>query len=82
MKKIKLKRTLYIGIGGTGVSAILKAKTNFIDAYGEIPPMIGFLAIDTDKDSLNSFRTARNGSQVKLDVSELFISNVQNGPNF
>lgn len=38
---IKLKKTLYVGLGGTGVSALLKIKKCFVDSYGEIPPMIG-----------------------------------------
>ena len=31
--KIKLKKTLYIGLGGTGVAALLKVKKCFIDSY-------------------------------------------------
>ena len=46
---IKLTKTLFVGLGGTGVKSILRTKQCFIDAYGEIPPMIAFLAIDTDK---------------------------------
>ena len=45
---LKITRTLYVGLGGTGVKAILRTKQCFIDAYGEVPPMVGFLAIDTD----------------------------------
>lgn len=43
-----LKRSLFIGLGGTGAQALLHTKKRFLDTYGEIPPMIGFLAIDTD----------------------------------
>ena len=56
--KIKLKKTLYIGLGGTGVATLLKVKKNFIDSYGEIPPMIGFLAIDSDTKSFNKEETS------------------------
>ncbi|MFI3281407.1 MAG: tubulin-like doman-containing protein [Rikenellaceae bacterium] len=44
-----LRRSLFIGVGGTGMNAILNTKKMFIDNYGgEVPPMIGFLGIDTD----------------------------------
>lgn len=43
-----LKRSLFIGLGGTGAAALLETKKRFLDTYGEIPPMIGFLSIDTD----------------------------------
>lgn len=44
-----LKRTLFIGLGGTGATALLHTKKRFLDTYGEVPPMIDFLVIDTDK---------------------------------
>lgn len=43
-----LKRSLFIGLGGTGAQALLQTKKRFLDTYGQIPPMIGFLVIDTD----------------------------------
>lgn len=43
-----LKRSLFIGLGGTGAQALLNTKKRFLDTYGEVPPMVGFLAIDTD----------------------------------
>ena len=49
MPQTKLKRSLYIGLGGTGIKALLKTKKMFIDNYGEVPPMIQFLGFDTDK---------------------------------
>ena len=44
----KIRRCLYVGLGGTGMSALLNTKKVFLETYGEIPPMIGFLGIDTD----------------------------------
>lgn len=44
----KIRRCLYIGLGGTGMSALLNTKKTFLETYGEVPPMIGFLGIDTD----------------------------------
>jgi hypothetical protein len=75
---IKLKKTLYIGIGGTGIDAILKSKKCFIDTHGEIPPMIGFLAIDTDNGASNKTLYSKNNELIKLDRSELLICSVQN----
>lgn len=43
-----LKRSLFIGLGGTGATALLHTKKRFLDTYGEVPPMIDFLVIDTD----------------------------------
>lgn len=43
-----IKRCLYIGLGGTGMNALLHTKKMFVETYGEVPPMIGFLGIDTD----------------------------------
>ena len=44
----KIKRCLYVGLGGTGMTALLHTKKMFVETYGEVPPMIGFLGIDTD----------------------------------
>ena len=44
----KIKRCLYVGLGGTGMKALLYTKKMFVETYGEVPPMIGFLGIDTD----------------------------------
>ncbi len=44
----KLKKSLFIGLGGTGARALLYAKRKLIKVYGEIPPMIRFLVLDTD----------------------------------
>ncbi len=76
--KIKLKKTLYIGLGGTGVATLLKVKKCFIDSYGEIPPMIGFLAIDTDTAALNKEETSNLGSPIRLEQSELLVCTVRN----
>lgn len=74
---IKLKKTLYVGLGGTGVSALLKIKKCFIDSYGEIPPMIGFIAIDTDGAAMSKSVTGNQGQLIKLDSSELLACTVK-----
>lgn len=67
----KLRRTLLIGLGGTGIKAILNAKKMFYENYGQIPPMIGFIGIDTDRPALgNAFVTASDGTKVSLNPSE------------
>ncbi len=75
---IKLKKTLYVGLGGTGVAALLKVKKCFVDSYGEVPPMIGLLAIDTDTAALNKEVTSNLGAPIKLDSSELLVCTVSN----
>jgi hypothetical protein len=78
MQKTKITKTLYIGIGGTGVKSILRTKQCFIDAYGEIPSMIGFLAIDSAPDPKNESVTTNRGKIVKLDPNEYLVCTVQN----
>lgn len=68
---IKISRTLFIGLGGTGVKSILRAKQCFVDAYGEVPPMVAFLAIDTDKAIRDKSVTSRTGQEVKLTENEI-----------
>jgi hypothetical protein len=74
---IKLKKTIYIGLGGTGASVLRKVKKCFIDSYGEIPPMIGFLAIDTDSAENNKSETSNRGETIKLDANELLYCTVK-----
>lgn len=67
----KLRRTLLIGLGGTGIKAILDAKKMFYENYGEIPPMIGFVGIDTDRPGLaEASVTAADGTKITLNTSE------------
>jgi hypothetical protein len=50
-----LKKTAVIGLGGTGMNAVLHMKKKLLDRFGEIPPMIKFLVIDTtDKEQLET----------------------------
>lgn len=43
----KLKRTVLIGLGGTGKKALLHAKKRFLETFGEEPPLVKYLLIDT-----------------------------------
>ncbi len=77
-EKIKLKKTLYIGLGGTGAATLLRVKKCFIDSYGEIPPMIGFLAIDTDSAAYHKEIISNTGKNIKLEQNELLVCTVKN----
>lgn len=66
----KLKRTLYIGLGGTGFKTLLHTKRAFIETYGEVPPMIKFLAFDSDKNQYQSYSLNSIYGDVKFDPSE------------
>ena len=68
---IKITRTLFVGLGGTGVKSILRAKQCFVDAYGEVPPMVAFLAIDTDKAIRDISLSTRKGKDVKFSDNEI-----------
>lgn len=69
--KIKITRTLFVGLGGTGVKAILRAKQCFQDAYGEVPPMVAFLAVDTDRKIRDASLPSRRGKDVKFSENEI-----------
>jgi hypothetical protein len=69
MSKIKLRRSLYIGLGGTGMNALLHTKKMFMETYGEIPPMIGFLGIDTDGKVYQNELDSKIG-KIRLDPNE------------
>lgn len=66
----KLKRTLYIGLGGTGFKTLLHTKRTFIETYGEVPPMIKFLAFDSDKNQYQSYSLPSIYGEIKFDPSE------------
>lgn len=66
----KIKRCLYVGLGGTGMNALLHTKKMFIDTYGEVPPMIGFLGIDTDGGAYKKPIKSNKGVDIYLDPKE------------
>ena len=66
----KIKRSLYIGLGGTGMNSLLHTKKMFIDTYGEVPPMISFLGIDTDGGAYKKEINSRDGEIIKLMPNE------------
>jgi len=66
----KIRRSLFIGLGGTGMNSLLHTKKMFYDTYGEIPPMVGFLGIDTDGGVYNNSIPAADGTAISLSTSE------------
>jgi hypothetical protein len=82
---ITLKRSLFIGLGGTGALALLNTKKRFLDTYGEIPPTASFLSIDTDDNTEKRSLTRDNilvnhnvkDEKVKLDKSEMIYIGVK-----
>lgn len=66
----KIRRSLFIGLGGTGMNALLHTKKMFYDTYGEVPPMVGFLGIDTDGGVYNKSIPAADGTEISLSTSE------------
>lgn len=68
---IKISRTLFVGLGGTGVKSILRAKQCFVDAYGEVPQMVAFIAIDTDRQIRNASLISRSGKEVRFTENEI-----------
>lgn len=66
----KIRRCLYIGLGGSGMTTLLYTKKMLIDTYGEVPPMIGFLGIDTDRHQGNQKLESQRGTSVYLDNTE------------
>ena len=66
----KLKRTLFIGLGGTGMKSILKTKQLYQNEYGKVPEVIGFLGIDTSNQEFERITRTEDDRTVKLDAQE------------
>jgi hypothetical protein len=60
-----LKRTILIGLGGTGKEALLRAKQKYIETFGEVPPLVKFLLIDTTPAVTDRLRAATPNSESK-----------------
>ena len=67
-----IRRSVYIGLGGTGIKAIAHTKKMYEDVFGEgnIPPQIAFVAIDNDLGSLQdpSLATSMEENFVPLPI--------------
>ena len=80
MAKTKIRRSLFIGLGGTGMRTILYLKKLFIETYGEVPGMIGFLGLDTDRNEYSKELELKNvASMGFIDDSEIYIEGQNKG---
>ena len=77
----KLRRSLFIGLGGTGMKTILKTKAVLLDNYGqdgELPPLFAFVGIDTDSNEYDLPTKANKNEKLTLSTRERFSISVNN----
>jgi len=63
------------------MSTLLHTKKVLYDTYGEVPPMVAFLGIDTDQGAYDKWLLASDGTQIRLDPSEQMKISVSNPRN-
>lgn len=65
------------------MAALLNTKKMFVDTYGEVPPMIGFLGLDTDGGVYNKFLLSKKSptGKVELEKSEQLPITVEDAMN-
>lgn len=81
-RNIEFHPTLIIGLGGTGHGILLKLKKRFIDQFGEVPPIIQFLAIDTTQEAERQDTSADGKTGVELRPNdEHYIVRVEDAAN-
>ncbi len=74
-----LRRSIFIGLGGTGIKSILKTKAILLDNYGkegELPPMFTFLGIDTDFTEYEKSAKSKTVGEITLTAKERFSISV------
>lgn len=71
LNKKQFKRSLFIGLGGSGLKIITTLKRDFIEQYGQVPVTKAFLGFDTDND-LPMLESRADGSVVRLDPNSEF----------
>jgi hypothetical protein len=64
-----IRKSVFIGLGGTGRDAVLHLKRHMISTYGEVPPTIKLLVIDTVAPEQLA---GMNGKPVELEGAEFF----------
>ena len=77
----RLRRSLFVGLGGTGMKTILKTKSVLLDNYGqdgELPPLFAFLGIDTDCNEYDLPTKAKTNERLTLSARERFSISVNN----
>jgi hypothetical protein len=73
---------LFIGLGGTGHKVLLQVKKAMLKNYGEVPPMVKLLCMDTDRRELLSSLEEISYAKKKKDGStELTTESIKFEPN-
>ncbi len=67
-KARRLKRTVLIGLGGTGKKALLHAKKRFLETFGEEPPLVKYLLIDTTSANTDTLHARLPGREEPVPV--------------
>lgn len=79
-QKTKIRRSLFIGLGGTGLRTLVHLKKLFIETYGEVPGMIGFLGVDTDRGEYSFELELKNvASMGFINDSEIYVDGQTRG---
>lgn len=60
------------------MTTLLHTKRIIYDNYGEIPPMLAFIGIDTDEGGYNKELVAHDGKRISLDTNERLSISVDN----
>lgn len=77
----RIRRSLFIGLGGIGVETIRRTKAAFYEEYSETAetiPCIGFLGIDTDVFSLRGTVPGKEGDGKLSPDEQLFLRSWDN----
>ena len=69
--------TVVIGLGGTGYRTLLELKSRLVEIYGEVPPLIRLLSIDTTEDP-EKFKLLGEGIKVQLSPDEKLQISISN----
>lgn len=80
--KASLRRSIIIGLGGTGILTVLQAKKSLYQYYGDIPPCVRFLVFDTDRYKKDQFfirvQTLEGMKLLNLEPHEFVYLDVKN----
>jgi hypothetical protein len=69
---------LFIGLGGTGHKVLLQVKKAMLTNYGEVPPMVKLLCMDTDRrELLSSFEDITYAKKQKDGTRELTTESIK-----
>jgi hypothetical protein len=78
----KVNPALFIGLGGTGHKVLLQVKKAMLKNYGEVPPMVKLLCMDTDRRELLSSSTDITYAKKQKDgTRELTTEKIKFDPN-